>query len=128
MPAGLWGRAESVRTLLRTLGQALAPLLFGAVADLVAGITPHQQPIGTKVHGSITTGTSNGLEYSFLVMLVVLAAAGVILLRARLTYPRDVATAAASSEPTAVADNAPPPSEAATQDQGDYLPRTAPPS
>jgi MFS family permease len=128
MPAGLWGRAESVRTLLRTLGQALAPLLFGAVADLVAGITPHQQPIGTKVHGSVTTGTSNGLEYAFLVMLVVLAAAGVILLRARLTYPRDVATAAASSEPTAVADNAPPPSEADTREQGDYDPRTAPPS
>jgi len=127
MPAGLWGRAESVRTLLRTLGQALAPLLFGAVADLVAGITPRQQPIGTKVHGSISTGTSNGLEYSFLLMLVVLAAAGVILLKARLTYPRDVATAAASSEPTAVADNAPPPSEA-TREPGDYDPSTAPPS
>ena len=103
MPAGLWGRAESVRTLLRTLAQALAPLLFGAVADLVAGITPHQTPIGTKPKGSISTGTANGLEYSFLVMLVVLAAAGVILLKARLTYPRDVATAAASTVPTAVA-------------------------
>jgi MFS family permease len=127
MPAGLWGRAESVRTLLRTLGQALAPLLFGAVADLVAGITPHQQPIGTKVHGSISTGTSNGLEYSFLLMLVVLGAAGVILLKARHTYPRDVATAAASSEPTAVADNAPPPSDLAPRGD-DYDPRTAPPS
>ncbi|HEY5318201.1 MAG TPA: MFS transporter [Solirubrobacteraceae bacterium] len=104
MPAGLWGRAESVRTLLRTLAQALAPLLFGAVADLVAGITPHQTPIGTKVHGSVSVGTANGLEYSFLLMLVVLGAAGVILLRARLTYPRDVATAAASSMPTVVAD------------------------
>ncbi|HWC85706.1 MAG TPA: MFS transporter [Solirubrobacteraceae bacterium] len=103
MPAGLWGRAESVRTLLRTLAQAIAPLLFGAVADLVAGITPHQTPIGTKPNGSISTGTANGLEYSFLLMLVVLGAAGVILLRARQTYPRDVATAAASSVPTAVA-------------------------
>jgi MFS family permease len=127
MPAGLWGRAESVRTLLRTLGQALAPLIFGAIADLVAGITPHQTPIGTKVHGSVSTGTANGLEYSFLLMLIVLGAAGVILLRARLTYPRDVATAAASSVPTAVADNAPPPSEVA-RDGEDYAPRTAPPS
>ena len=106
MPAGLWGRAESVRTLLRTLAQALAPLLFGAVADLIAGITPHQTPIGTKPNGSISAGTANGLEYSFLLMLIVLGAAGVILLRARYTYPRDVATAAASSVPTAVADAA----------------------
>ncbi|HWF26719.1 MAG TPA: MFS transporter [Solirubrobacteraceae bacterium] len=103
MPAGLWGRAESVRTLLRTLAQALAPLLFGLVADLVAGITPHQTPIGTKPNGSISTGTANGLEYSFLLMLIVLASAGVILLKARLTYPQDVATAAASTLPTAVA-------------------------
>jgi MFS family permease len=103
MPAGLWGRAESVRTLLRTLAQALAPLLFGLVADLVAGITPHQTPIGTKPNGSISSGTANGLEYSFLTMLIVLGAAGVILLKARLTYPSDVATAAASTVPTAVA-------------------------
>jgi MFS family permease len=106
MPAGLWGRAESVRTLLRTLAQAIAPLLFGAVADLIAGITPHQTPIGTKVHGAVSSGTANGLEYSFLLMLIVLGAAGVILLRARQTYPRDVATAAASSVPTVVADAA----------------------
>ncbi|MDQ6807361.1 MAG: MFS transporter, partial [Actinomycetota bacterium] len=104
MPAGLWGRAESVRTLFRTLAQAIAPILFGLVADLVAGITPHQTPIGTKPHGSISTNTANGLEYSFLLMLVVLGAAGVILLRARHTYPRDVATAAASTVPTVVAD------------------------
>src|SRR5262245_61453319 len=33
----LWGRAEGVRTLLRTLAQAFAPLLFGAVSDHVFG-------------------------------------------------------------------------------------------
>lgn len=97
MPAGLWGRAESIRTLLRTLGQGLAPLIFGAVADLVAGITPHQSPIGTKPHAP-ATATANGLEVAFLLMLTTLAAAGVFLLRARFTYPQDVATAAASSE------------------------------
>ena len=32
MPAGLWGRAESVRTVIRSLAQALAPLLFGGLA------------------------------------------------------------------------------------------------
>ena len=99
MPAGLWGRAESVRTLLRTLAQALAPLLFGAIADLVAGFTPHGSPIGTKP-GGIPQGTARGLEVSFLLMLIPLAAGGIILLRARRTYPRDVATAAASTRAT----------------------------
>ena len=93
--SGLWGRAESVRTLLRTVAQALAPLLFGAVADLVAGIKPDQAPIGTKTHG-VSHATARGLQVSFLLMLIPLAAAGVILLRGRHSYPRDVATAAAS--------------------------------
>src|SRR3954452_2640688 len=97
MPPGLWGRAESVRTVLRTVGQAIAPLLFGAIADLVAGITPHQAPIGTKP-GGIPPGTGRGLEVSFLLMLIALGAAGYILLRARRTYPQDVATAAASAQ------------------------------
>jgi MFS family permease len=96
MPPGLWGRAESVRTVLRTVGQAIAPLLFGAVADLVAGIAPHQAPIGTKP-GGIPPGTGTGLEVSFLLMLIALGAAGYILLRARRSYPQDVATAAASA-------------------------------
>ena len=47
MPAGLWGRASSALTAVRSLAQALAPLLFGAVSDLVAGIVPEQAPIGT---------------------------------------------------------------------------------
>jgi sugar phosphate permease len=96
MPAGLWGRAESIRTLLRTAGQAVAPLLFGAIADLVAGIAPEKAPIGTKP-GGIEPGVARGLEVSFLLMLIALAAAGWILLRAREHYPRDVATAAASA-------------------------------
>ena len=47
MPAGLWGLAESTRTFLRSLSQALAPLLFGVLADVIAGIAPEQTPIGT---------------------------------------------------------------------------------
>ncbi len=35
MPPLLWGRAEAVRTLLRSLAIALAPLLFGAVSDQI---------------------------------------------------------------------------------------------
>jgi MFS family permease len=76
----LWGRAEGVRTLLRTLAQALAPLLFGAVSDHVFG------------------GGRSGLQWTFAVMLLPLAASAFFLFRGLRTYPRDVATAAASAE------------------------------
>jgi MFS family permease len=94
MPSGLWGRAESTRTVLRSLGQAIAPLVFGGLADLIAGIAPKQAPIGT--HPVISPGSARGLQITFLILLGTLAAAGIVLLRARSTYPRDVATAAAS--------------------------------
>jgi MFS family permease len=97
VPAGLWGRTTSALTVVRSLSQALAPLAFGGLSQLVAGILPQQAPIGTRPHApssSITTG----LQVSFLVMLVALVAAGVLLLRARATYASDVATAAASEQ------------------------------
>ena len=97
MPAGLWGRAESTRTVIRSLAQALAPLVFGGLADLVAGIAPEQAPVGTHP-GIISPGEARGLEISFLLLLSTLAAAGIFLLRARATYPIDVATAAASHQ------------------------------
>jgi predicted MFS family arabinose efflux permease len=75
----LWGRAEGVRTLLRTAAQALAPLLFGAVSDHVFG------------------GGRSGLQWTFAIMLLPLAASAYFLYRALATYPRDVATAAASA-------------------------------
>ena len=79
MPAPLWGRAESIRTLLRSFAQSLAPLLFGAMADDVFG--------GGRV----------GLQWTFAVMLVPLAASAGLLYYARRTYPVDVASAAAAS-------------------------------
>ena len=75
MPAGLWGRAESTRTVLRSLAQALAPLVFGGLADLIAGIAPEQAPIGTHP-GVISPGAARGLEISFLLLLGTLAAGG----------------------------------------------------
>jgi MFS family permease len=96
MPSGLWGRAESTRTVFRSLAQAVAPLLFGGLADLIAGIAPAQAPIGT--HPVISPGSARGLEITFLILLTTVAAAGVSLLRARHTYARDVATAAASNQ------------------------------
>jgi MFS family permease len=121
MPSGLWGRAESTRTFLRSLAQALAPLLFGAVADLVAGFQPEQAPVGTHTRHAVSSATGTGLQVSFLIMLVSLAAGGVILLRARHTYPGDVATAGAAWTP-------PPPEPAVPDDMPAPPPDSAPPA
>jgi MFS family permease len=75
----LWGRAEGVRTFLRTLAQALAPVTFGGVSDYVFG------------------GGRSGLQWTFLLMLIPLAGSAYFLFRALATYPRDVATAAAAA-------------------------------
>jgi predicted MFS family arabinose efflux permease len=75
----LWGRAEAIRTFLRTLAQAFAPLLFGAVSDYVFG------------------GGRSGLQWTFAFMLLPLAASAYFLFRALRTYPRDVASASASA-------------------------------
>jgi hypothetical protein len=77
MPAPLWGRAEGIRTFLRTAAQALAPMLFGFTSDYVFG------------------GGQHALKWTFLVMLAPLAVAALYLFRALRTYPTDVATAAA---------------------------------
>ena len=98
MPAGLWGRAESVRTFVRSTFQALAPLLFGGLAQLIAGFVPSQAPIGTHPHAP-TTHEATGLQVTFLIMTATLVAAGIFTARARYTYATDVATAAASEQP-----------------------------
>lgn len=95
VPAGLWGRTQSALTVVRSLSQALAPLVFGGVSQLVAGILPSQAPIGTRPHAP-SSSTTTGLQVTFLIMLVALVAAGVLLFRARRTFASDVASAAAS--------------------------------
>jgi MFS family permease len=82
----LWGRAEGVRTFLRTLAQALAPVIFGGVSEYVFG------------------GGRSGLQWTFVLMLVPLCASAYFLFRALATYPRDVATAAAATRPTGPSD------------------------
>jgi predicted MFS family arabinose efflux permease len=77
----LWGRAEAVRSVLRTAGQAVAPLLFGVLSDVIAG------------------GSATGLQITFILMLIPLAASGVVVLRTRTTYLRDIAAVAASGSP-----------------------------
>ena len=80
---------------MRSLSQALAPLAYGGVSQLIEGIVPKQAPIGTHPRAPSHTATT-GLQVSFLIMLAALVAAGVLLFRARATFPSDVATAAAS--------------------------------
>jgi predicted MFS family arabinose efflux permease len=69
MPASLWGRAESVRTLIRTFAQGLAPLIFGALSGAA------------------------GLQVTFVVMLIPLVASAWILYRARTSYAEDTTAA-----------------------------------
>ncbi len=107
VPALLWGRAEATRTVLRSLAQSLAPLLFGAVSDHVFG------------------GGRSGLQWTFGIMLIAMAASGVILLRAMRTYPRDVATAAESVLPAAATADSPAPAGDAAA-PGETLPVEAP--
>lgn len=78
----LWGRAESIRTMLRWIAEASAPLVFGYVSEQVFG------------------GGGAGLQKAFLVMLVPLFVSGLVGFVALRTYPRDVATAEAYARRT----------------------------
>ena len=97
VPSSLWGRAESVRTLARSVSQALGPLVFSLLAALIEGIAPKPAPIGTHP-GAAIASSATGLEWSFLILLVTLAGAGWFMVRARHTYVPDIASAAASQE------------------------------
>jgi predicted MFS family arabinose efflux permease len=89
----LWGRAEAVRTVLRSLGESAAPLLFGYVSQYIFGGPGSSAGSGS---GGGKAGNVTGLEYTFLVFLIPLLIAGLLSLAALRTYPRDVATASAS--------------------------------
>jgi sugar phosphate permease len=96
VPSALWGRAEAVRTFGQALLEAFAPLIFGYVSSLLGG---PQAGLGSGVNpGSqrAMAATGTGLEYTFIIMLAPLFAAGVLLLMSRRAYLRDVATADAT--------------------------------
>lgn len=98
----LWGRAEAVRTLLRSLVTAAAPLVFGIISTSFGGRTAgFGAASGSKPNVATATSSATGLDTTFLIMLVPLGFAALILLTfARRTYPRDVATAIASEHNT----------------------------
>jgi len=103
MPHWLWGRA------LRSVFTAIAPLLFGLLSDLLgAG--------GGSTHATGQAANVGGVSYAFMIMLIPLVVGGVILLRARHDYPRDVATAIASESAWSAHDPGLPPSEVARAD------------
>jgi MFS family permease len=74
----LRGRAEAVRTVVRTGAEGFAPLAFGLLADSLAG------------------GGHSGLRLAFLITLPAVAANGLLTLLARRWYQREVASARAS--------------------------------
>jgi len=81
----LWGRSEGIRSFLRTLLVAAAPVTFGFASGHLPGAS---------------IGRETGLEYTFALFLAVLVLAGLAILPALRTYPRDVATADASIHAT----------------------------
>jgi predicted MFS family arabinose efflux permease len=78
----LWGRGEAGRTAIRSALEGCAPLLFGALSTWLGG-------------------SDRGLMWTFVLMLVAMLGGAALAWPARRTYPRDVATAAASVEATA---------------------------
>lgn len=100
MPGQLWGRAEGVRALLRQTAQAGAPLLFGLLADVIAGT--HGNALASGSSKAISAAGAHGLTITFAIMIVPLALNGILLLRVpRRAYPDDVATAIASERAVA---------------------------
>lgn len=81
VPFRLWGRAESIRTFLRMTAEAVAPVTFGLLADLLASGGPR---------------SANGLRWAFLITLAPLVLSAGVLMLGRRTYPRDVAVAQAA--------------------------------
>ncbi|GID12478.1 hypothetical protein Aru02nite_33670 [Actinocatenispora rupis] len=75
----LWGRAEAVRTVLRSLAEAVAPVAFGVTSVWLA------------------RRGADSLELTMLLFLVPLPLAGLLALTALRTYPRDVAAVAAAA-------------------------------
>jgi MFS family permease len=82
VPPALRGRAESLRTVTRTMAEGLAPLLIGVLSDHLGG------------------GGHAGLRLAFVIVLPALALNGLLLLLARNSYPRETAAATAPAPPS----------------------------
>ena len=96
VPGLLWGRAEAVRSFVRSVMEAAAPLLFGFVSAALGGASAGLGSGVGSSKGTVPLPVAAGIAHAFLVMLAPLALSGVLLLRGRRHYLRDIATAAAS--------------------------------
>lgn len=105
MPSRLWGRAEAVRTFTRNILEAFAPLLFGFVSEQLGGARANLGSGVNSSHARVTPQATHGIGLTFLIMLVPLAASGVVLLLSRRTYLHDVVTADASDRSDAERDH-----------------------
>ena len=94
MPSRMWGRAEAVRSFLRSILQSFAPLIFGVVSTAFGGKNAGFGASGSGAHAvTAAAKDARGLEQTFLLMLVMLLAAAAIVWHGRRPYPADVAAA-----------------------------------
>lgn len=93
MPSRMWGRAEAVRSFLRSILQSFAPLVFGLVSTAFGGKDTGFGASGGGDKVAAAARHATGLEQTFLVMLATLVAAAVIVWSGRRSYPVDVAAA-----------------------------------
>ncbi|MDQ6838463.1 MAG: MFS transporter [Actinomycetota bacterium] len=93
MPSALWGRAEAVRTALRSVMQGVAPVMFGVVSGAF-GASNVGIGSGINTSGSVvSTGSGHGLAVAFLILSTPLVLAGAVLISDRHRYLRDVVAA-----------------------------------
>lgn len=90
VPSRMWGRAEAVRSFLRSILQSFAPLVFGLVSTAFGG---REAGFGTSGGGLHQHGRAAGLQPTFLLMLAPLLAAAIIVWRGSRHYPTDIAAA-----------------------------------
>jgi sugar phosphate permease len=96
VPGRLWGRAEAVRTFLKAVLEAAAPLLFGLVSAALGGGAGNVGPGVDAAKRMVSPAVAAGIAHTFVLMLVPLAVSGALLLRGRNAYLRDIATASES--------------------------------
>ena len=102
IPSQLWGRAEAVRTVLRTSLEAFAPLIFGLISEVFGSSKGGFGVVGGGLHSAGASAAEvSGLGDAFLIMLVPLFFSGLLLIWARRTYPTDVASASESQRAVA---------------------------
>ena len=93
VPSQLWGRAQGVRSALRNTLEAFGPLLFGVIAGF---FVPGGGRLQESTEAALVPAQTRGLQVAFVLMLIPLAAAGVVLLVGRRHYAVDVASAGES--------------------------------